>query len=214
VVSTGAGNAVLSRPGSVGKPLPVVRIRINDPDPDGTGEILVRSPSLMLRYWGASAAESIIDDDRWLYTGDLGHLDDDGYLYVTDRSKDMVIRGGENVASAQVEGRLLEHAGVEEAAVIGLPHSELGEEVAAIVVLRPGIRISEEDLAAFAAQTLAYFAVPTRWWLREAPLPKNPTGKVMKPALRAEWLARSSDLNVATAPGFRRGRDEPIGGEG
>lgn len=189
VVSTGAGKAVLHRPGSVGKPLPVVSIRINNPDPDGTGEVLVRSPSLMLRYWGDGAAESIIDDDRWLYTGDLGHLDEDGYLYVTDRSKDMVIRGGENVASAQVEGRLLEHAGVQEAAVIGLPHPALGEEVAAIVVLRPGITLSEEELAAFVAQTLAYFAVPTRWWLRAAPLPKNPTGKIMKPALRSEWPA-------------------------
>jgi long-chain acyl-CoA synthetase len=198
VVATGAGADVRARPGSVGRPLVTATIRIADPDETGTGEVLVRSPSVMLGYWQASVRSSAgarwdpgpVDADRWLHTGDIGRLDDDGFLFITDRSKDIVIRGGENIATPHVEGRLSVHPAVQEVAVIGLPHPTLGEELGAVVVLRRGAEATEADLAAFAAETLAYFEVPSRWWFHPGPLPQNATGKIVKRALRQEWLSQ------------------------
>lgn len=178
VVATAAGPEILARPGSVGRLLPTVEARIDDPDGDGVGELLVRSPGVMKGYWG-------LDDDpalapgRWLRTGDLGRLDDDGWLSIVGRSKDVVIRGGENIASVRVEDRLGEHPAVLEVAVVGLPHPELGEELAAAVVLREGAKADEGELARFAAETLAYFEVPTRWCFVDD-LPKNASGKILK----------------------------------
>jgi long-chain acyl-CoA synthetase len=193
VLVTGNGPELLARPGAVGKALKVVTLRIDEPDHDGVGEIVVRSPSVMLGYWDSKAPDGVdpgpVSSDRWLHTGDVGWVDADGFLYVTDRSKDVVIRGGENIATPHVENRLLEHPGVREAAVFGLPHEHLGEEVAAVVVLAPGAEVTAENLASFAAEQLAYFEVPTRWRLRREPLPQNATGKVVKRMLREEWLA-------------------------
>jgi len=195
VVATGAGAEVRERPGTVGRPIPTATIRISDPDENGIGEILVRSPSVMRGYWSddpANAADHTdpgpVTTDRWLRTGDVGRLDEDGYLYVTDRSKDIVIRGGENVATPNVENRLLEHSAVVEAAVVGLPHPSLGEELGAIVVVQEGVQISERELTEFVADGLAYFEVPTRWQIRVNPLPQNTTGKVLKRVLRQEWI--------------------------
>ena len=201
VLVTAAGRELLSRPGAVGKPLKVVTLRIDQPDSDGCGEIVVRSPSVMLGYWPDPDHPDDDDPDhggpitrdRWLRTGDIGRLDDDGYLYVTDRSKDIVIRGGENIATPNVENRLMEHPAIREVAVIGLPHEHLGEEVAAVVVLAQGDRTSTDELAVFAAESLAYFEVPTQWQIRHAALPQNATGKIMKRHLREEWIARLSD---------------------
>ena len=196
VLVTAAGKELLNRPGAVGKPLEVVTLRIDQPDSDGCGEIMVRSPSVMLGYWpDPEHPQDVgpITPDRWLRTGDIGRLDDDGYLYVTDRSKDIVIRGGENIATPNVENRLLEHPAVREVAVIGLPHKHLGEEVAAVVVLAEGDRTSPQELAAFAAENLAYFEVPTQWAIRHEALPQNATGKILKRQLRDEWIERRSD---------------------
>jgi long-chain acyl-CoA synthetase len=185
VVATAAGPEILGRPGVVGRLLPTVEARIEDPDADGVGELFVRSPGVMKGYWG-------IDDDpalgpgRWLRTGDLARLEPDGWLYIVGRSKDVVIRGGENIASVRVEDRLTEHPAVLEAAVVGVPHPELGEELAAAVVLRTGAAVDERELARFAAETLAYFEVPTRWWFC-ADLPKNATGKILKRQVAAQW---------------------------
>ena len=193
VLVTAAGPELLSRPGAVGKPLKVVTLRIDQPDEEGCGEIVVRSPSVMLGYWSGPDHPydaGPITPDRWLHTGDIGRMDEDGYLYVTDRSKDIVIRGGENIATPNVENRLLEHPAVREVAVLGLPHEHLGEEVAAVVVLAEGDRTSPDELAAFAAQNLAYFEVPTRWQIRYEALPQNATGKILKRNLRDEWIAR------------------------
>jgi long-chain acyl-CoA synthetase len=200
VLVTAAGRELLSRPGAVGKPLKVVTLRIDQPDSDGCGEIIVRSPSVMLGYWPDPDHPDDDDPDhggpitrdRWLRTGDIGRLDDDGYLYITDRSKDIVIRGGENIATPNVENRLMEHPAVREVAVIGLPHNHLGEEVAAVVVLAEGDQTSPDELAAFAAESLAYFEVPARWEIRHAALPQNATGKILKRQLREEWIARLS----------------------
>ena len=196
VLVTAAGRELLSRPGAVGKPLKVVTLRIDQPDSDGCGEIIVRSPSVMLGYWpdpDHPDEDGPITRDRWLRTGDIGRLDDDGYLYITDRSKDIVIRGGENIATPNVENRLMEHPAVREVAVIGLPHEHLGEEVAAVVVLAEGDRTSPAELTAFAAENLAYFEVPTRWEIRRETLPQNATGKILKRQLREEWIARLPD---------------------
>ncbi|HEY1970060.1 MAG TPA: class I adenylate-forming enzyme family protein [Pseudonocardia sp.] len=185
VAATEAGPAVAERPGTVGRPLPTVEVRIEAPDRTGVGEVLLRTPGAMIGYWGAPE-DPVFTPDRWLRTGDLGRLDDEGYLYIEGRVKDVVIRGGENIATARVEDRLLAHPEVAEVAVVGLPHPELGEELGAVVVRHPGAAVDPAGLAAFAAGTLAYFAVPTRWWFLDE-LPKNATGKVLKRQLVESW---------------------------
>ncbi|GCD90141.1 class I adenylate-forming enzyme family protein [Nocardioides sp. LS1] len=202
VVATGAGEEVRVRPGCVGRPLATSTVSIAAPDEAGTGEILVRSPSLMLGYWSRPEGADWpvtwdpgpIGPDRWLATGDIGRLDQDGFLFVTDRSKDIVIRGGENIATPHVEGRLSSHSAVAEVAVLGLPHPSLGEELGAVVVLHPGQDVSGEDLGAFARETLAHFEVPSKWWFHPGPLPQNATGKVLKRTLRHEWVERGQAL--------------------
>lgn len=199
VVATGAGEEVRLRRGSVGRPLVTSTIAIAHPDEAGIGEILVRSPSLMLGYWcRAESGDGSVTWDpgpigpgRWLATGDIGRLDPDGFLFVTDRSKDIVIRGGENIATPHVEGRLSAHPAVAEVAVLGLPHPSLGEELAAVVVLHDGQEVSGEDLRVFAHQTLAHFEVPSQWWFHPGPLPQNATGKVLKRALKQQWVDRA-----------------------
>lgn len=185
---TVAGNRDLAeRPGTVGRPYPVVELRIADPDPAGSGEILVRSPTVMLGYLGGD--DDTVDSEGWLHTGDLGHLDSDGYLYLDGRSKDIVIRGGENIACAQVELALATHPDVVEVAVFGLPHPDLGEEVAAVVGYRSGSDLTEDRLRAHLIGRLAYFEIPTRWDLRVDKLPTLAGEKIDKKTLRAEVLA-------------------------
>src|SRR5690606_5524048 len=121
------GDDSLRKPDSVGRPVPVVDIRIDDGaggslPPGETGEVCIRGPILMPGYWGKPEATAEAIRDGWLHTGDLGHLDDEGYLFVTDRAKDMIIRGGENVYCVEIENRLVEHPAVADAAVIGVPH--------------------------------------------------------------------------------------------
>jgi long-chain acyl-CoA synthetase len=190
-VSTVSGAAMLERPGTVGRPMPVVEVRF-EPTGDEVldavgGEIAVRSPGVMLGYWGLSPEDSGIDAEGWLRTGDVGRQDDDGWMYLVGRKKDIVIRGGENIACAHVEARLREHPDVAEVAVVGLPHADLGEEVAAAVVIRDGAELDVAKLGAFAAETLAHYAVPSRWWIRTERLPTNATGKIVKREVVAAW---------------------------
>jgi long-chain acyl-CoA synthetase len=204
VLATGVGKDLSDRPGTVGRALKVVTLRIDQPDEEGCGEILARSPSVMLGYWPADGSSSDTDSgpitaDRWLRTGDIGRLDDDGFLYVTDRSKDIVIRGGENIATPHVENRLLEHPAVLEVAVVGLPHAELGEELGAIVVVRPEDETTAEELRAFVAEQLAYFEVPTCWLLQHERLPQNATGKIVKREVRQRWIAQLDAVSAGRA---------------
>lgn len=186
---TVAGNADLqARPGTVGRPYPVVEVRIDQPDETGIGEILVRAPTVMLGYIGID--DATVDSDGWLHTGDLGHVDPDGYLYLDGRSKDIVIRGGENIACAHVEHDLLSHPDVVEAAAFGVPHDDLGEELAAAVTVRSGQTVTVADLETHCRQTLAYFEVPTLWHLSTAPLPTLAGEKLDKKTIRAEFLAQ------------------------
>lgn len=186
---TVAGNRDLAqRPGTVGRPYPVVELRIDAPDASGSGEILVRTPTAMLGYLGMPD-DRTVDEEGWLHSGDLGHVDADGYLYLDGRSKDIVIRGGENIACAHVEVALLGHPDVVEVAVLGVPHPELGEELAAVVVHRPGSGLAADGLREFLAGTLAYFAIPTRWVLRTESLPTLAGEKTDKKSLRAQFGA-------------------------
>jgi acyl-CoA synthetase (AMP-forming)/AMP-acid ligase II len=175
------------KPGTVGKTIPGVELRIDNPDETGEGEICGRAAITMVGYFGGEE-EQPIDAAGWLHTGDLGRIDADGYLYVTGRLKDMVIRGGENIACPNVEQALLLHPNVLEVAVVGYPHKELGEEVAAIVYARPGSNVSETELRDFAKSHLAYFEVPSRWFFRKEPMPVLPTGKIDKRSLRKELV--------------------------
>ncbi len=188
VLAAGAGSEMEGWPGCVGRPLPVVEVRIKNPDPDGVGEILARTPTAMSGYWGEASVT--VDAEGWVSTGDLGRLDEEGYLYVVGRSREIIIRGGENIASVHVEQTLLTHPDVVEAAVVALPHPDLGEEVGAAVLLRPGANTDIARLRSHAVRSLARFEVPTRWWIRRTPLPTNPAGKILRREIANEWMGR------------------------
>lgn len=188
---TVAGNRDLERyPGTVGRPYPVAELRILDPDETGRGEILLRSPTVMLGYLGGD--DGTVDADGWLHTGDLGYLNDEGFLFLSGRSKDIVIRGGENIACAHVERALLEHPDVVEAAVFGIPHADLGEELAAAVTHRQDAELTETGLREFLRERLAHFEVPARWQIGSSPLPTLAGEKVDKKTLRARLEAEPS----------------------
>jgi long-chain acyl-CoA synthetase len=184
-VAAAGGKLMAEHPGTSGRPGDMVDMRIADPDADGVGEVLVRTPGQMLGYWadgGASAAT--VDEEGFLHTGDLGRLED-GLLFITGRSKDVIIRGGENIAAPHVEAVLLEHPDVVEAGVVGLPHEDFGEEVAAAVILREDADLSGVEV--HCRSRLAHFEVPTRWWIRTEALPTNDAGKLDKRTLRKIW---------------------------
>lgn len=171
-------------PGTLGAPIFGVALEIRDPLgeplPEGEeGEVCVRSPYVMLGYWDNPAATSAAIRSGWLHTGDFGRLDG-GRLRLTGRRSDLILRGGENIYPTEIEQCLDEHPDVIECAVVGEDHADLGQEVAAIVVLRSGATAVEEDLREFAAARLSYFKVPTRWRLTTEPLPRNATGKVSR----------------------------------
>jgi long-chain acyl-CoA synthetase len=205
VLAAGSGPDLDDRPGCVGRALPVVELRIARPGPDGVGEIQARTPTATDGYLGDPAP--LADPDGWISTGDLGRIEEPGWLYVTGRSRDIIIRGGENVACAHVEQALLRHPDVLEAAVVGLPDADLGEEVGAVVVLRPGARAGVAELRRHAGTELGRFERPARWWLRRGPLPVNATGKILRREIRSGWLARGAGDLADLA-----GRAEPAPG--
>ncbi len=186
-----AGAELEEYPDSVGRPLPTVQVEIRDPGgkplPEGQeGEIHLRGPLVMKEYWRnpEATAEAILPG-RWLRTGDIGRLED-GRLSINSRKRDLIIRGGENVYPAEIELRLEAHPDVREAAVLGVDHAELGQEVKAIVVPREGATLETEKLAHWVAERLAYFKVPAHWEVRGEPLPRNAAGKVLKQVLSGE----------------------------
>ncbi|GAA0276802.1 long-chain fatty acid--CoA ligase [Actinomadura nitritigenes] len=178
----------LTKLGSVGRPIPHVRVRVVGEDgrdaPAGTlGEIVLRGPKVFAGYWRDDAATDRAFRDGWFHTGDIGRLDEDGFLYVEDRKKDMIVSGGENIATPEVERVLYEHPAVLEAAVVGLPHERWGEVPRAFVVPRPGETVTEEDVQEFCRARLARFKVPARVEVIDE-LPRTPSGKVLKRLLR------------------------------
>ena len=189
-VAAASGVTMAEHPTTAGAPLSVVDLRIDQPDAEGDGEIVVRTPGQMVGYWGGVQAD-LIDDEGWVHTGDQGRVVD-GLLYVTGRIKDLIIRGGENIAPAHVESVLLRHPAVRNVAVLGLPDPDLGERVAAVVQLEPGAEVSETELAEFAGSDLARFEVPATWWLRTEELPMHDSGKTDKRTLRDDWPAATA----------------------
>lgn len=184
----------LRRPGSVGQPVPPTEVRVVDPHdldvPIGAkGQVLIRTPGRPREYYRDPAATAEAWADGWLHTGDIGRLDGDGYLYVVGRQKDVIIRGGHNVHATDVEDVLHQHAGILDAAAVGIPHPVLGEDVAAVVVARPGHRLDPDEVVDFCGRRLADYKSPRRIEIWEE-LPRNATGKVLKRELVAELETR------------------------
>lgn len=192
-LTAAGGTDLLDRPGCVGKALPTTELMIADPDEAGVGEVCARAPTLMSGFVGTQIDQHYpIDAAGWLHTGDLGRIDSDGYLYIVGRSRDIIIRGGENIAPGHIENRLLQHPAVMDVAVVGLPHPSLGEEVGAAVVTRPDVEVDPAELEIFGAAALARFEVPTRWWISTRAFPLNGTGKVAKRELVDTWVDTKS----------------------
>ena len=184
-----AGNDFVANPTSTGRTVPIMDVRVTDPDgnelPIGeTGEIWFRGPNLIRGYWNRpdATAETIVDG--WLRTGDLGRLDDEGFVYVSDRAKDMVLRGGENVYCAEVEAAIYEHPAVYECAVYGIPHERLGEEVAAHIMVKDGESLDAGELQRFMGERVAAFKIPSVITFVDEALPRNASGKILKRELR------------------------------
>ncbi len=192
-----AGN---KRMRSAGKTRAGVDIAIKDSDgkvvPNGViGEICIKSPTNMVGYWNRPDATASTLIDGWVHTGDAGYMDDDGYVYVQDRIKDMIVSGGENVYPAEVESALFGLDGIADVAVIGVPDDKWGEAVKACVVLKPGASLTEQDIIGFARQKIAGFKVPKSVDFLPV-LPRNPSGKVLKRELRAPyWEGRERQVN-------------------
>jgi long-chain acyl-CoA synthetase len=189
------------KPGSIGLPIDGVEMRVIDDagievSLGDIGEVAIRGHNVMKGYWKRpKATADAIDQDGWFKTGDLARVDEDGYFFIVDRKKDLVIRGGYNIYPREVEEVLYEHPDVREVAVIGIPHDELGEEVAAAVVLKTGAHATPGELREFVKERIAAYKYPRHVWLVDA-LPLGPTGKILKreitpPHFPAEPLLQS-----------------------
>ena len=182
---------------SIGQAIHTAEIRIADEDdtevPHGqVGEIHVRGPMVMQGYWKQPALTATTLRGGWMHTGDAAWMDDEGFIYLVDRLKDMIISGGENVYSGEVENALHEHAGVRECAVIGLPDEDFGERVHAIVVPHDEVTLTAEDIIEHCRALIAHYKCPRSVEIRHAPLPLSGTNKILKRQLRDEALAQKS----------------------
>jgi long-chain acyl-CoA synthetase len=214
LTETSAGICGNSGPDYVAKPLscgpayPVNQVAIVPEDyegdepgeelpsgPDVVGELWIKGPNVIRGYWNRPDATAKAFTKGWLRSGDIARIDEDGFIFIVDRAKDMIIRGGENVYSVIVEAAIFEHPDVADCAVVGVPHPTLGEEVAAVVILRPGRVVEGEEISRHVATRLAKFEVPTKVVFRSDALPRNPQGKVLKRELRETLVER---LNAAT----------------
>jgi acyl-CoA synthetase (AMP-forming)/AMP-acid ligase II len=190
-VTTNSGEDYLNRPTSCGAPVAAADLKIMDIDgtrelPVGeVGELWARGPMIVKGYWNKPQATAETFVDGWVRTGDLARLDEEGFCYIVDRAKDIIIRGGENIYSSEVEDVLYAHPAVTDAALVGVPHRTLGEEPAAVVHLAPGTHATEAELQAFVRERLAGFKVPVAIRFVEATLPRNANGKILKRELKA-----------------------------
>ncbi|MFT5695922.1 MAG: long-chain acyl-CoA synthetase [Myxococcota bacterium] len=152
-----------------------------------------KGANLIRGYWNKPEATAETFTDGWLHSGDLGRMDDEGFVFVEDRAKDMVLRGGENIYSAEVEAAIYSHPAIHEAAVFGIPHDRLGEEVAVALVPRKGQTIDPEELRDFLKKPLAAFKIPSRVDIHSEPLPRNAAGKFLKKDLRDQLVAKLAE---------------------
>ena len=194
-VTSHSAEDYLNRPTSCGPPVAAADLEIRTDDgvtllPSGEiGELWARGPMIVAGYWNNPEASAATFVDGWVRTGDLAWLDDEGFCFIADRAKDMLIRGGENIYSSEVENALYEHPAVTDAAVVGIPHRTLGEEPAAVVHLAPGSSASETELQNFVRERIAAFKVPVRILFLDETLPRNANGKILKKDLRALFEA-------------------------
>lgn len=191
------GDDYVQRPESAGPPVPVAELRIvgdnGDLPPGEVGELWVRGPQVVQGYWNKPKETTETFVDGWVKTGDLCRIDSEGFLYVVDRAKDVIIRGGENIYSVEVESSLLMHPEVNEAAVFGIPHPTLGEVPVAVVQFRENSNIDEELLLKWLSTQIAKFKVPTRIDFQIAPLPRNANGKIQKNEIKEQWALKVSN---------------------
>jgi long-chain acyl-CoA synthetase len=197
VTTMNAGDDYLAKPKSVGVPVAVCDVQVVDPIgepvPVGeVGELWIKGPNVVKGYWNKPEATEAAFGGGWFRSGDGARLDDEGFVYIVDRIKDMVIRGGENIYCAEVEAAMFEHPEVSDVAVIGVPHDVLGEEVGAVVLRTPGSTLTAEALQAHVRERLAAFKVPAHVFFRDEALPRNPQGKVLKRELKDEILTETS----------------------
>ena len=193
--------AGLARLASCGREIPGVRVRVvdaagNDVGPGGFGEIIARGPNVMAGYWRRPEETAAALQDGWMQTGDVATIDEDGYIFIVDRAKDMIISGGENVYSTEVENALYEHPAVLEAAVIGIPDEQWGEAVHAVVVLREGAAATADDLIQHCHGLIAGYKCPKSVAISTEPLPKSGPGKILKTEIRQPyWQGRGRQVN-------------------
>jgi long-chain acyl-CoA synthetase len=185
------------KPGSIGTPIEGVEMQVWDDDgnevPQGeVGEIVIRGHNLMKGYWNREdATKEAITGEGWFRTGDMAKMDEDGYFFIVDRKKDLIIRGGYNVYPREIEEVLYEHPAIQEAAVVGVPHDELGEEVGAAVVLKEGESLEADELKSYVKEQVAAYKYPRRIWFVDE-LPKGPTGKILKREIEVPQEAAAS----------------------
>ena len=195
LATTIGGAAFLERPRSCGRAVPpIVQVKAvkengEDAQPFETGELWIHGVMNFSEYWNKPEATAESLTDGWVHTGDVGHLDDEGYVFITDRLKDMVLRGGENIGCQEVEAVLYNHPAVQEAAVFGVPDERLGETLAAVVAAKSGRALEPSDVQAFVAEHLAKFKVPDHVWVRTERLPRIASEKIFKRGLREEAIA-------------------------
>jgi acyl-CoA synthetase (AMP-forming)/AMP-acid ligase II len=198
-----AGPEYVARPGSAGRLHPPVQdLKFLDEHgqevPIGEiGEITVKSPCNMRCYLNKPEATAEVLKDGWLRTGDMGFIDSDGFVTISDRKKNIIIRGGENISCLDVEGALHRHPAVAEACAFSLPDDRLGETVGACVQVRPGQETTQQDLCQFLADHIAHFKIPERIWIQTSPLPRGATDKTDRRALRAQCLSNLTESGVA-----------------
>lgn len=179
----------LTKPGSIGLPIPEFEAKIVSPEgspvaQDEPGELLIKGPGVMKGYLNRPTETEETLKGGWLHTGDIARMDEDGYIYIVDRKKDLIIRGGYNVYPREIEEVIYQIPEILETAVIGLPHADLGEEIMAIVVLHEGVEIKEDDIRDFVKQRVAPYKYPRVIQIRQEPLPKSGTGKILKKEIR------------------------------
>lgn len=191
---SGTGASFWYKPNSSGTLSPTMEFKTidengNDLPAGERGEICLRSIGVVKGYLNRpeATAESFIDG--WFLTGDIGYMDEEGFIFIVDRAKDIIIRGGENISAAEVEGCYLEHPAIREVGAFAVPHDSLGEELGLAVYFKDGQTASAEELKAFAAEKMAHFKVPAHYWLRDEPLPRNAANKVLKKQLKEEFAA-------------------------
>ena len=194
VVTMNVGQIYVDKPTTVGPPLPTVEVKVVDDHgaelPSGEpGELLIRSPIVIRGYLNQPEATAEAITDGWLHTGDIAIIDEDGFIAIVDRAKDLVIRGGENIACAEVESAIYEHDAVAEAIVFAVPDERLGEVPGAAVVLRPGRQLDADSLRTHLDDRMAAFKIPVHIWFLNTPIPRNASGKYLKRQVRDELLS-------------------------